>query len=201
MDDDVNREKGHAGTQLTGNKGPAQPEPILLDAVCLIRAIKCQVRLNHVKTPSYDAAWAEQVTTSYPEDLSKDEMVELAEHVATCSACSAALAQYQKIDELLGNLCLEDKGAHEAVFGLPEALLQAWKREDEKASKPRRVLRLTRAISSSLSTHRQLLRRLVTFSMMLFPPVILACVQTLLSKEREKLRKEGIAEEQTAVHD
>src|SRR5437667_8312634 len=104
MDDDVNSidwERGHAGAQLTGNLGPAQTEPILLDTVCLIRAVECQVRLNQAKTiPSYDAVWAEKLTASYLEDLLKDEMVGLAEHVVTCSACSAALAQYQKIDEL-----------------------------------------------------------------------------------------------------
>jgi hypothetical protein len=168
--DDVNSidwEEGHSGTQLSD-----KAEPILLDTVCLMQAMECQVRLNHAsnaKHPSYDAALAEKLAASSLEDLSKDEMVEQAKHATTCLACSTALAQYQKIDELLGNLCSQEHGTDDAMFGLPPALLEAWKKEDKEALRSRSVFGITGVTHSFLSTLRKLLTVSVTLFLVLLP--------------------------------
>jgi len=82
-----------------------------------------------MKTPiaALCAEWAPLLAASHPDDLLPNQQAALEAHVASCPACAAARADYLAMDGLIRRL-----PAPTPLPGLPPALLQHWRREDER---------------------------------------------------------------------
>jgi anti-sigma factor RsiW len=70
-------------------------------------------------------AWAGKLAALHPEDLPIEERAELARHVQTCAACTAALADYRSMDAAIRAL-----PAVEPLPALPLALRQVFGEEE-----------------------------------------------------------------------
>lgn len=73
------------------------------------------------------ADWAEQLAAVFPADLPPADRAALEAHLATCPACAAVKADYQRMDARIRAL-----PAPRPLRGLPSALLQLWAEEDQR---------------------------------------------------------------------
>lgn len=78
--------------------------------------------------PGPCAEWAELLAAVFPADLAPADRAALGAHLATCPACAAVKADYQRMDARIRAL-----PAPRPLDGLPPRLLQLWAEEDRRA--------------------------------------------------------------------
>src|ERR1700674_5151898 len=76
--------------------------------------------------------WDKKLSSTNPEDLSLSERAALTAHLATCSACALARAQYYDTDNLLRSL-----PPIEPLPGLPSQLLRLWEEKEKEVASSR----------------------------------------------------------------
>ena len=90
--------------------------------------------MRKMMTQSCDE-WAEVLAGAAPTDLSLPTRAALQAHLATCAACAAVKAEYQRMDALIRVM-----PAARPLNGLPPALLQLWAKEERHRQNRVRVL-------------------------------------------------------------
>ena len=86
---------------------------------------------SHEKFPSSScaASLTTQLAATDLEELSEAEQAELAEHLKTCLACSAILAEYQQIKEAFVGCPTEEPYTDEPESQLSPQLIQMWEED------------------------------------------------------------------------